>query len=132
MWGCNIAEEVAAATGLRLAQVKALAAAPIRRNVPRHGERLSQVILAKLAHGRAGSAVGAALRIPTLDAFLLARRMSWFLDVVGIDGEAFWELPTRDLDELWREQGLFLSVTQDELRRATALLGHLARKPRRT
>ena len=35
MWGCNTAEEIAAETGLSLAQVKSLAAAPIRRNVPR-------------------------------------------------------------------------------------------------
>ena len=124
MWGCNTAEEIAHATGVRLAQVKALAAAPIHRNVPRRGERLSQVILAKLAHSRAGSAVrvGQALRVPTLDAFLLARRMSWFLDVVAIDDDDFWGIPTSDLDELWWQYGLYLRVTRDDLHEATAQL----------
>lgn len=125
MWGCNIAEEIAAATGLPLAKVQALAAAPIRRNVPRPGERMPQVLLAKLAHRRSGSAVraGAYLRIPTLDAFLLARRMSWFLDFVGIDEDDFNELPTRDLDALWRETGLVLRVTETDLHEALVVLG---------
>ncbi len=88
---------------------------------------MSQVILAKLAHSRAGSAVrvGAALRITTLDAFLLASRMSWFVDVVGIDGDDFWGVPTPDLDAPWREPDLFLKVSPDDLYEATALLGQL-------
>ena len=132
MWGCNTAEEIAAATGISLARVQALAAAPIRRNVPRPGERLSQVILAGLAHRLAASPVraGATLRIPTLDAFLLARRMSWFLEIVTIDLDQFWQLPTSDLDALWREQGLHLRVTEADVRAAVAVLGKLGRERR--